>query len=989
MADTPLQQEDEFSSDLVKAVDAIASGVKAGSTSLNANFSALTSAIKTMQGAVISAISTLKLTVTVKKEKRDGGPSTRAEAGPSVVPKVTREQRMADIMSVIGAKKQAASQKTDDIFAAKSLAEEQKHNNKVAEEGNKFRLFRRKLALDDQKNIGKHQRKIEFETLRSLNNLLKTTTQSMKRLEVIAQKSAADTTRHQEKMTEIAAKALERENLYDKKREDKLEDDEQKRQDLADKNSLRAAENAQKQQNLEDKNEQRSLENEQKQANFEAEAARKKLDAAQKQLNFDVQEQRKKDELAQKQLNFEAELARKVAEAAQKKMNFDAELARKQFEAALKQANFQLELDRKKFESTLRQMNIQDELDRKKFESTLRQMNIQDELDRKNLEFAAKQKAAQDVLDFKKAEALREQNNLINEGIKKADEAQKARDQKDKDAAQREKEIGLRHGYRMLELAEIAKGKTPSTGFLKLSPMQQMLGEIVEAIKSMVNGIIQSFKPLIGGSLVKIGWAMMKMPFKKENAINPPSHSSSGSSSSSGRGKPKYPSSGGSIGYFSDGGESPFEPKGTDTVPAMLTPGEFVVNADAASKNRDLLERINGAQGFASGGTVGTAYLAFGGAVANAAMKGGVFAIGATISMFGIAINSLINSVKIASQAVSLFGASVSKANPAVMEQTGIVMNDLSGVIGRVLAPAVQTLIPLLRQFADYIDYGMKIFSPSINRIAKDLRILAGPMIELGAVLLRSLIPIVKLLVNIFEAIANVIYPLTVVTGALIETVSMVMETFGGMDLISRAFTEAFRIVGLSVQFVGGLLVGSLNMMLYAVGAVVDGLGYFVNKIPGSGELGANMMKAGQGVMDKANRGMDVAGKLIDNAAQGKFGGFKAGDIRGEEGMKPGSSWGAAVRDVQNVSISGIGDEVRKSALMASLGIKSEKEILEDINNNLRRPAIAAAVRDGMKGVMDNAFKNIDDALAPAPGAGAVAGINAGVMAGAGMQPPV
>jgi hypothetical protein len=40
-------------------------------------------------------------------------------------------------------------------------------------------------------------------------------------------------------------------------------------------------------------------------------------------------------------------------------------------------------------------------------------------------------------------------------------------------------------------------------------------------------------------------------------------------------------------------GGSIFKPRGTDTVPAMLTPGEYVVNKDAAQANRSLLEKIN------------------------------------------------------------------------------------------------------------------------------------------------------------------------------------------------------------------------------------------------------------------------------------------------------------------------------------------------------------------------------------------------------------
>ena len=53
----------------------------------------------------------------------------------------------------------------------------------------------------------------------------------------------------------------------------------------------------------------------------------------------------------------------------------------------------------------------------------------------------------------------------------------------------------------------------------------------------------------------------------------------------------------------------------TDTVPAMLTPGEFVVNKEATSKNLDLLRAINGGKvsGYKSGGKIpGVQYLEYG-----------------------------------------------------------------------------------------------------------------------------------------------------------------------------------------------------------------------------------------------------------------------------------------------------------------------------------------------------------------------------------------
>jgi TP901 family phage tail tape measure protein len=69
----------------------------------------------------------------------------------------------------------------------------------------------------------------------------------------------------------------------------------------------------------------------------------------------------------------------------------------------------------------------------------------------------------------------------------------------------------------------------------------------------------------------------------------------------------------GGVVYASNGTLVPYQPRGTDTVPAMLTPGEFVVNARAAKNNMGLLKSINGgAKGYSKGGV---AYLEGGGRV--------------------------------------------------------------------------------------------------------------------------------------------------------------------------------------------------------------------------------------------------------------------------------------------------------------------------------------------------------------------------------------
>lgn len=61
-------------------------------------------------------------------------------------------------------------------------------------------------------------------------------------------------------------------------------------------------------------------------------------------------------------------------------------------------------------------------------------------------------------------------------------------------------------------------------------------------------------------------------------------------------GIPAFHANGGRVNYLASGGRPnlyDMTPRGTDTVPAMLTPGEFVVKASSTAKNLPLLEAIN------------------------------------------------------------------------------------------------------------------------------------------------------------------------------------------------------------------------------------------------------------------------------------------------------------------------------------------------------------------------------------------------------------
>jgi hypothetical protein len=77
---------------------------------------------------------------------------------------------------------------------------------------------------------------------------------------------------------------------------------------------------------------------------------------------------------------------------------------------------------------------------------------------------------------------------------------------------------------------------------------------------------------------------------------------------------PTFKATGGLI-YASEGEYINFQPRGTDTVPAMLTPGEFVVNRAATQANLPLLKAMNSGGSVKAGGYSrgGVAYLARGG----------------------------------------------------------------------------------------------------------------------------------------------------------------------------------------------------------------------------------------------------------------------------------------------------------------------------------------------------------------------------------------
>jgi hypothetical protein len=114
----------------------------------------------------------------------------------------------------------------------------------------------------------------------------------------------------------------------------------------------------------------------------------------------------------------------------------------------------------------------------------------------------------------------------------------------------------------------------------------------------------------------------------------------------------------GGIIYAANGALIPAMSRGTDTVPAMLTPGEFVVNRQATMKHMPLLNAINSGQYtrdgitnyLASGGMVAPRYYAAGNVVSNSGgvSNNGAMNLGGMSDLMGqiTAIKETVNSLQ-------------------------------------------------------------------------------------------------------------------------------------------------------------------------------------------------------------------------------------------------------------------------------------------------------------------------------------------------------
>ena len=936
MADIPLKPEDEMTNDLVGAVENIAQSVKAGSRDFTKSFTGLTTAIKRLQTTLVNAIKAIKIQVVAKPEKvqkaatKDKSTSTKEvvkekETKTEVAPEKKAKTPKAELKKETNENPIKVVVQSQSVELPKEKNQESVASGKQPEEnknvvdaeamilkalsGNlnsfwkKLREFSSKTndndsvgkALSNLLEQGKVKRDADAPSLyRLVENVKESKAPEIKAPEIKAPESAQKKEPKQ-KTPKVPSQpkvvdpieAAEKE----KKKKQKQEDADLRSQKLRDQAKIIAL-------RLEEALKPKPVK--------EAKPPKEPKAAKEPKKTIDPQEKERvaKEKAREKEVQKRQEKVKPVRISSLIEGINQTGDAWSKMISGVRQSIIENEKIVKADEEQVKKTGKEGTKDfvgppKKLFE---------------NDEKATADSAAKAISDAKKAQDKKDAADakaIADEAVKASKEKEKAEEESDK------AERALASYFRNKQKKEAEESEKAANDLVKQQEQAaRNLEQANQKTQKELDGLIGAFQrltPLFKGPLVNFGLKMIAKGI--------------------GYKQPKEMSKGGDVSYLADGGQA-MKPKGTDTQPAMLTPGEFVVNKKASQdpENRKQLESINSGkvkkkvEYHSSGGSVGgVGYYAAGGAVAATA--------GVAMAAIGVALNSVTKSFAIASEAVSSFAGAVQKANPALMEQVGLAMDDLQAVVGRALSPAITMLIPLIRQFADYVDYSAKKFAPAIESIIKITKELMSPLLELGATIANALMPFIKILVLHFGGIVKIIIPIIDLLSSLFETVTLLMGSLGDSEFLFGVFNNSIEILSRAVSIVAGTIQLIIGAFVVGVAKMIEVLGTLVNTI--------SFGFAGESIEDFGEKAGKVGEKLYNKSlenfkavGEGKPRRFKAGEMSGDKGLQQNSSFGAAVRQASSMSIVGIGDEMRKNALMAGIGQKSQEESLNQIEKN-------------------------------------------------------
>lgn len=214
----------------------------------------------------------------------------------------------------------------------------------------------------------------------------------------------------------------------------------------------------------------------------------------------------------------------------------------------------------------------------------------------------------------------------------------------------------------------------------------------------------------------------------------------------------------------------------------------------------------------AAGGAVAKA----GGAAVSAA-TGGMAAGAAALAAAPVAFLEMMQGL------AGKIGSFVDAVNPGIMVQLDMATRDLTAVIGTALAPIMQAIVPIIKDFASALLPVARLVAETFGRIIESLQPAIDAITEIFFIAAATLMPIVEMVGDIFTTIAPIFTALAAVAKAIWLAFGSLVTALVG--IIRDLF--GFNVGDVLKDFAEGVQVAMNNLIAVLVRGIASLLKFF------------------------------------------------------------------------------------------------------------------------------------------------------------------
>ena len=218
-----------------------------------------------------------------------------------------------------------------------------------------------------------------------------------------------------------------------------------------------------------------------------------------------------------------------------------------------------------------------------------------------------------------------------------------------------------------------------------------------------------------------------------------------------------------------------------------------------------------------AGGGGGIKAVAKASGVAIGAATGGMAAGAAALAAAPVAFLEMVQGL------AGKIGSFVDAVNPGIMVQLDMATRDLTAVIGTALAPIMQAIVPIIKDFASALLPVARLVAETFGRIIESLQPAIDAITEIFFIAAATLMPIVEMVGDIFTTIAPIFTALAAVAKAIWLAFGTLVTALVGImrDLFG------FNVGDVLKDFAEGVQVAMNNLIAVLVRGIASLLKFF------------------------------------------------------------------------------------------------------------------------------------------------------------------